>query len=210
MRRSVHFVWSLLLWLLLIGFWLLPAVAEATMLYTADTTGAVLVQSRRAVKDSERHTWQVIAFKAIQADGAEGHLALRLVGFPEAVAIDHNQPIAFTNWQYQTYRAADISDQISRSGLVQSHVGQYNLQAVLAELPAEPLQLHLVTVDQTEILMPIPVALVQEWQHVAQTHQADVQQTCDRFPREARQNPDFPTWVNCSLPSQPLSSSDQS
>lgn len=191
----------LTVWILsLLLFWVLfSATAAATLLYTADTGGAVLVQSRRTIKDQDRRSWQVIAFKPIQAN-QEGTVALRLVGFPEAVSLDHHQPITFTNWQYQRYSAANISDRISRTGPVPLHVGQYDLQTVLSNLPSEPLQLHLATVDQTEILMSIPPALVQEWQRIANTHVADVQRTCDRFPKEARQNPDFPGRVNCSMP----------
>lgn len=174
-----------------------PAAA-ATILYTADTSGSVIVQSRRTLRDQERHSWQVIGFKQIQPDGREGEMFLRLVGFPGAVAIDHAQPITLTDPKSHMLSISDISAQIGKDVPLQPHVGQYNLQAALPDLPTEyRLQLQVPTLAPPPLLLQIPPALIQEWQTVVNTRADDVVHACDKFPIEAQQNPAFPAWVNC-------------
>jgi hypothetical protein len=174
------------------------SAAAATILYTADTSGSVIVQSRRTLRDQERHSWQVIGFKQIQPDGREGEIFLRLVGFPGAVAIDHAQPITLTDPKSHTLSISDISDQIGKDVPLQPHVGQYNLQAALPNLPTDyRLQLQIPTMAPPPLLLQIPPALIQEWQTVVNTRADDVVHACDKFPVEAQQNPAFPAWVDC-------------
>ncbi len=171
--------------------------AEAALLYTADTSGTVIVQSRRSLRDQNRYSWQVIAFKPIQADRQEGPMALRLVGFPGAVELNRD-PARLTSPERPEFAAnlADLSSQIPVS-TPQPHVGQYNLEPALASLPTDNrLQLQVETHDRP-VQLAVSPALLEEWQTVANTHYSDLVQSCDRFPPEARQNPAFPSWVNC-------------
>jgi hypothetical protein len=170
--------------------------ADAATLYTADTAGAVLVQSRWTLRDSDRHSWQVIVFKQVQPDGREAGLVLRLVGFPSAVEIVHPQPIALIDLKGRAQFAADYSDQISANP--PSHVGQYDLQSVLVQLPFERLQLEVPLLNSGAAKIRISPAMLEEWQHIAALHHSDLQHACDKFPVEARQNPAFPSWVGCS------------
>jgi hypothetical protein len=169
--------------------------ASATLLYTADSSGAVLVQSRWTLRDTERHSWQVIAFKRVEPDGREAGLVLRLVGFPGVVEIVHPQPIGFVDLKGQSQFAVDASDQISAHP--PAHVGQYDLQSVLLQLPFERLQLELPLQSGTTGIRVSP-AMLEEWQTVASVLYRDLQNSCDKFPVEARQNPAFPAWVGCS------------
>jgi Protein of unknown function (DUF3122) len=170
--------------------------ATASILYTADTSGSVIVQSRRTLRDQDRYSWQVIAFKPIHADTREGELALRLVGFPGAVQIDHSRPITFTGPKGETLSVDDASDRIAVGLLPQPHVGQYQLQTALPTLPTEyRLQLNLPT--QPPTILQISPALIQEWQTVVNTHHDDVVHACQLFPVEAQHNPAFPAWVDC-------------
>lgn len=172
--------------------------ATAAVLYTADTSGSVIVQSRRTLRDQDRYSWQVIAFKQIQADTREGGVYLRLVGFPGAVEIDHSQPITLTDPKGGVLTMDDHSDRIAVGVPSQPHVGQYDLQAALPNLPTEyRLQLQIATRQSAPILLQIPPALIQEWQTVVNTHHGDVVRACDKFPVEAQQNPAFPAWVEC-------------
>jgi hypothetical protein len=182
---------------LLLGIgWLGTNSANAAVLYTADTSGAVLVQSRWSLRDTDRHSWQVIVFKQVQPDGREADLLLRLVGFPDVVALAHPQPIAFVDLKGQSQIADDRSDQISAD--VPPHVGQYDLQSVLLQLPFERLQLEMPLLHSAGASIRISPAMLEEWQKIAALHYRDLQQACDKFPREARQNPAFPAWVGCS------------
>lgn len=172
--------------------------ADASILYTADTSGSVIVQSRRTVRDQDRYSWQVIAFKQIQADTREGEVYLRLVGFPGAVEINHSQPITLTSPKGETLTIDTLADQIAIGLPAQPHVGQYHLQAALPNLPTEyRLQLDLPTAQPPAITLQIPPALIQEWQTVVNTHHGDVVHACSKFPVEAQQNSAFPAWVEC-------------
>ena len=181
------------------GLALLSPPAIAAVLYTADTSGSVIVQSRRTLRDQDHHSWQAIAFKPISPDGSGG-LSLRLVGFPGVVEIAHPQAIVLTNPQGQRIYVADISDQISAQNSVtlppQPHVGQYDLQASLPQLSIDyRLQLELPT--RPPALLQLPPALLQEWQTIANTQPSDLIHACTKFPIEAQHNPDFPAWVGC-------------
>jgi hypothetical protein len=52
-------------------------------------------------------------------------------------------------------------------------------------------------VNQTEIVLPVSPALIEEWQTVVNTHHSDLVGACAKFPVEARQNPAFPAWIGC-------------
>lgn len=189
--------WTAIALIILLGFTAFSAPALASILRTADT-GAIVVQSRRTLRDQHRQSWQVIAFKRVQPDAPEEAIYLRLVAFPGSVAIDHPQPILLSNVQGQVWSAADRSDQIALSAQpsVGQSVGQYELQAVLSTLPDQTLRLEVPTLQEA-IVLRIPPALIQEWQTVAQSEASQLVKNCDRFPLEARQNPDFPEWTGC-------------
>ena len=184
------------------GLALLSPPAIATVLYTADTSGSVIVQSRRTLRDQHHSSWQAIAFKPIFSDGRVGALSLRLVGFPGVAEIVHPAAIVLTNPQGQSISVADISDQISAQTAAnlppQPHVGQYDLQASLPQLSIDyRLQLELPTRPPT--LLQLPPALLQEWQAIANTQPIDLIHACSKFPIEAQHNPDFPAWVGCPV-----------
>ncbi|MBW4467432.1 MAG: DUF3122 domain-containing protein [Pegethrix bostrychoides GSE-TBD4-15B] len=191
-RAAWRAIWLFCVGLLVLAF-SLPA--QAAILYNADTSGAVVVQSRRTLRDQRHYSWQVIAFKSIDSDQREAEIALRLVGFPGAVEIDQSQPIRLSAPNRQL-TLANISDQILLK-TPQLHVGQYDLQSVLPDLLTEyRLELHIPTAS-TDMILPISPALIEEWQTIVNTHYADLVGACNQFPSEAKQNPAFPAWVGC-------------
>ncbi|MBD3883087.1 DUF3122 domain-containing protein [Phormidium tenue FACHB-886] len=168
--------------------------AFAAVLYTADTSGSVIIQSRRTLHDQDHHSWQAIAFKPIQPDGKIGELSLRLIGFPGTVEIAHPRSITLTNPQGQSILVPSAP---SPSFSNQPHVGQYNLQAILSQLSTDyRLQLELPSHPSTRL--QIPPALLQEWQTIANLQPSDLIHACQKFPLEAQHNPAFPTWIGCS------------
>jgi Protein of unknown function (DUF3122) len=196
---AVAFAFSTVLLAMSGGLTLLVPPAIATVLYTADPSGSVIVQSRRTLRDQNHYSWQAIAFKPILADGRVGGLALRLVGFPGMVEIVHPQAIVLTRPQGQRILIADISEQISANLPPQPHVGQYDLQAALPQSIDYRLQLELPTrpLTQPPTRLQLSPALLQEWQAIANIQPGDVIRACDKFPIEAQHHPDFPGWVGC-------------
>ena len=163
-------------WLLLIGAVTIFVLIGLGILDTPSASAAIrqleeapnqmVYQSRQSLKDQHGNTWQTVAFKRSRPDG-NSSFELRLVGFPDLVAIDHAQPLALTNSLGKTFTAVDTSSNIFKEGM-QGNVGQYDLQPLLSELQAEiPLKISLPILKGDAISLSVPPALVAEWQTVA-------------------------------------------
>jgi hypothetical protein len=199
LRRSLILI-GLISLIELIGLTGLIAPASASILRTADASGAIVVQSRRTLRDQNRQSWQVIAFKPVHPDRPNQSIALRLVGFPERTKIAHPSPIALIDFQAQTWTVADRSDQISADLNLLANTGQYDLQSVLPHLPTQQrLRLEVPTLEQETLVLKIPPALIAEWQQVAASEASQLVEQCKQFPLEARRNPAFPAWTSCQL-----------
>lgn len=150
-----------------LGFWKVPSAAAAIR-QLEEAPGQIVYQSREALKDQQGNTWQAIAFKRVLPSG-KSSFELRLVGFPGVVTIDRSQPLSLTNSLGKILTAADSSSDIFLgSAQPESNVGQYDLQPLLPQLPAEiPLELTLPTLGSEAVSLSVPTTLVQEWQTVA-------------------------------------------
>ena len=151
----------------LIGFGILDVPsASAAIRQLEESPNQMVYQSRQSLKDQHGNTWQTVAFKRVRSDG-NSSFELRLVGFPDLVAIDHAQPLTLTNSLGKALTANDTSSNIFKEG-VQANVGQYDLQPLLSELQAEiPLKISLPTLKGDAISLSVPPSLVAEWQTVA-------------------------------------------
>jgi len=163
-------------WLLLIGAITIFALiglgildvpsASAAIRQLEESPNQMVYQARQSLKDQHGNTWQTIAFKRVRPDG-NSSFELRLVGFPDLVAIDHAQPLTLTNSLGKALIANDTSSNIFKEGS-QPNVGQYDLQPLLSELQAEiPLKISLPTLKGDAISLSVPPSLVAEWQTVA-------------------------------------------
>ncbi len=163
-------------WLLLIGAITIFALIGLGILDVPSSSAAIrqleespnqmVYQARQSLKDQHGNTWQTIAFKRVRPDG-NSSFELRLVGFPNLVAIDHAQPLTLTNSLGKTLTISDTSSNIFKEG-AQPNVGQYDLQPLLSELQAEiPFKLALPTLKGDAISLSVPPSLVAEWQTVA-------------------------------------------
>ena len=156
-------------WLLL-----LPGhgVAHADVTIHKDHLGRLLYKSRASIRDQAGYAWQVIAFKWVKPSG-EVTLQLRLVGFPGVVNLARTQPLRLRTALGTILTAADTSDQIAAEAQtprpLESHVGQYDLMAILGQISATlPVQLQIPTTFGEPQVLTIPPALLEEWQMIAQ------------------------------------------
>ena len=163
-------------WLLLIGAITIFALiglgildvpnASAAIRQLEESPNQMVYQARQSLKDQHGNTWQTIAFKRVRPDG-NSSFELRLVGFPNLVAIDHAQSLTLTNSLGKALTANDTSSNIFKEG-AQANVGQYDLQPLLSELQVEiPLKISLPTIKGDAISLSVPPSLVAEWQTVA-------------------------------------------
>jgi hypothetical protein len=205
-RQDIGFEWrrlwrwllglGLVGWLWLGGGHLSPS--SASILHTADTADAIVVQSRRTLWDAKHHSWQVIAFKRVQPGTAET-IQLRLVAFPNRGKIAHPRPLRLSDIQEHAWLLDDRSEEISAMSTTLDSVGQYDLAAVLEQLPTQRLRLEIPIVNHDPIGLRIAPGLIQEWQTVAHTEAGQLIDTCELFPLEARHNPAFPAWTRCQI-----------
>jgi hypothetical protein len=157
--------------LLLIGMGTIAVLpAGAALQNFEEVAGQRIYQSRQSVWDRQGNSWQVVVFKRLYPDRAT-HTYLRLVGFPGTVAIAHSQPLALATTVGVTLSAPDASREFFASA-PESHVGQYDLQPLISQLPTNlPLTLQLPTTGSAPAELVIAPALIQEWQTVANYQQ---------------------------------------
>jgi hypothetical protein len=142
--------------------------AQAAIRTFEESPGQVLTQSRTTLKDEFGNRWQAIVFKRTKPDGSE-IVALRLVGFPGAVAIDRSHPLMLKDSLGNTLTAEDASAPIfTDTDNPEPHIGQYNLQPILNNLrPELPLELQLPVLDRDPVVLQIAPQTIQEWKQVA-------------------------------------------
>jgi hypothetical protein len=172
-RIRKTFSWLLLLGALLLSLSLMVGMltvksAAAAIRQQEETPGQLVYQSRQTLKDPHGNSWIAIAFKRIRPDGRTS-FSLRLVGFPGMVEIDRARPLVLTNSLGKKLTAADVSSNIfTDSAVPEPHIGQYDLQPLLAQLQAEiPLKLTLPTIGGEAINLSVPPSFVQEWKTLA-------------------------------------------
>ncbi|HHP7244005.1 MAG TPA: DUF3122 domain-containing protein [Elainellaceae cyanobacterium] len=182
--RGIKIALGLMLIGAIVGVFALPA--SAVILAHEEAPGKILYKSQWSLRDQHQQPWQAIAFKQVYPDH-ERHTTLRFVGFPDAVAIDHSQPISLSNSIGQALTLPDQTEQIfggndldgnksdrNKSNAhppIAASVGQYDIQHAINEFrPDVPLDVSIATLQQSEIHLNIPPWLIQEWQTLTQRH----------------------------------------
>jgi hypothetical protein len=151
---------SLVLSLLILS----PAPAQANLREIVEAPGQHLYQSRKSLRDSQGHTWQVVFFKRVKEETVSD-LHLRLVGFPEVTHFRHPVPLRINANETVTLEAPDLLDQHNPG----ENVGEYDFQGLLEQLPANNFwQLQLPLEGPEPTVLNVPYFLIQEWQTVAQ------------------------------------------
>ncbi|WP_225882696.1 DUF3122 domain-containing protein [Thalassoporum mexicanum] len=142
--------------------------AQAKIWHTHEAPDQVVYQSRQALKDQHRNSWQAIAFNRVRADGSHG-FKLRLVGFPGITSIDRDRPLVITTSLGKSFSVADNSSQIFTDATApEPNIAQYDLMPIVPKLQAAiPIKLQLPTLGDEDIRLSIPPALIDEWQTIA-------------------------------------------
>lgn len=164
MLRKQGRVWSCL-GLLILTLWAagMP-VAQASVHVYRERPGQVTVRSRLSLRDFRDRAWQAIAFKRTQGSTLQGYY-LRLVGFPEAVAVDRQQPVALFAPTGQSWRLPWAVDPQAKT--LPPNVGQFDLAPLLTDLDnAVPLEVQLPLVGDDPVEMAIAPFIVAEWLQV--------------------------------------------
>lgn len=136
-----------------------PAAAEIRQFHEAP--GKLLYKSQWTLKDQTGKSWQAIAFQVRPSDPLNPGFCvqLRLVGFPNSVTLNPNQPLRLDD------RQQFLTASSTAAHLPPGAVGQFDLQPILLQLnPKTPLYLTLTAQDESTIDLKVPPFLVEEWQ----------------------------------------------
>lgn len=162
---------SLLWWLILLGIMTMIIFLGSGSLYTETVIAAVerqqtasteiLYRSQTRLDDQAGKVWQVVLFKQVYPDQGQT-INLRLVGFPGAAELIHPQPLKITTATGKVLQAADVFLEEAPA----PSIGQYDFQAILPQLPLEPLVLSIPQPGDRSINISVPLSVVQEWQSI--------------------------------------------
>ena len=151
-----------------LGVWLIhPSPAQASVHIYRERPGQVTVRSRQSLRDYDDRAWQAIAFKRSQKTALQG-LYLRLVGFPDAVQVQSQQPVMLFAPTGQSWQLPWLVD--AQTQALPPNVGQYDLRPFLDEIDRPlPLEMQLPVVGAAPIDLAIAPFIVKEWLQVVAT-----------------------------------------
>lgn len=122
----------------------------------------MMLRSLQTLRDSHDRSWQLVLFKRSR-NGLAQSIHLRLVGFPEAVELDHDRSLQIFTLTDKTWKAEAVTMGVP----ISPNVGEYDLQEVMHRLDADiPLRLKVPMQPQDEELV-VPPFVVKEWRQVA-------------------------------------------
>ncbi|MCA1903901.1 MAG: DUF3122 domain-containing protein [Cyanobacteria bacterium KgW148] len=152
MKPLLLFLFCLLLWL---GT---PDPGYAMVRTTQEAPNQILIQSRHQLKDNQRSVWQVILFARQQ------ELQLRLVCFPDRYHFRHPDPLVLETISGAKFEAQDDFPK----GETVTNVGQFNLLPVIKEIPKDQRLILTLPLQEGDIQVLVPAAVIVEWQSVIQ------------------------------------------
>lgn len=122
----------------------------------------MMERSLQTLRDGHDRAWQLVLFKRSR-NGLTQSIHLRLVGFPDAVELDHDQSLQILTLMDKTWQA-----EVVKTGVpIAPNVGEYDLLEVMRRLDADiPLWLKVPMQPQDEELV-VPPFVVKEWRQVA-------------------------------------------
>lgn len=124
--------------------------------------GQLFCRSEQTLKDRDGHSWQVIFFKQVYPNQVTA-MTLRLMGLSGSTRILHPQPLKIITQTGKDLTAVDVF--LDEAPLPSA--AEYNLQEIFEQLPTEALLLELPVAGKPSVRLPVPQAVVQEWQAVA-------------------------------------------
>ena len=161
------------------GFFLCFCLALAFLLYNPSRTQALLqfiesdngtsfTRSLENLRDLDYQTWQVVVYPK---DSLEGNLALRIVGYPGSLSMDHPSSLE-VNAGIRNWSLKDITLFNSKlAGDPREAAAEFDLSPLLNDLTKNrPLRFMLPGVFSD---LPIPPYVVNEWRSLLKEQLAD-------------------------------------
>jgi Protein of unknown function (DUF3122) len=150
---------TLILFLIIFLLTIKPAIGSITEQEVAP--GYISCRSERVLSDRTGNKWQVMFFTPVDVSPVTA-LNLRLSGLYSSLRIQSQKPLVITTLG-DRFEATDLF--LEKSPL--PSIGQYDLQDILPHLSTEELLLEIPLENGQSARLPIPKAVVREWQAVA-------------------------------------------
>ncbi|MEM6592752.1 MAG: DUF3122 domain-containing protein [Cyanobacteria bacterium P01_C01_bin.73] len=169
---STLVVWALVVWAIAIACFSVPSAATASIQTYREQPGQVTLRSQQSLRDRSDRAWQAVLFKRYQQGKLDG-LYLRLVGFPGAVAVDRQRPLAVETGTALMWQCPyTLDDSVAE---FPPNVGQYGMQTVLDQLQRNiPLELAVpLQTGRSAKLLAAPF-VVEEWRSLNQLTPEDL------------------------------------
>jgi predicted MPP superfamily phosphohydrolase len=149
------------------SLWSAPS-ALATVTQHEEQPGQILFKAKQTLADQKNYSWQAIAFRQVYPNRYDDFY-LRLVGFPDIVAIDHAQPLILRTHKGDSFLAQPDSGELTKNRITPDfHVGQYNLEEIVGQLNAKMNWQAVIPIENhKERILNIPSSVIQEWQIAA-------------------------------------------
>jgi hypothetical protein len=132
--------------------------ANAVVTKIESKPGEILYRSQTKLDDNLGKVWQVVLFKQVYP-GQISNINLRLVGFPGSAELIHPQSLRITSKTGQNWNAPDIFLDEAPAPTI----GQYDLTAILPQLPTATLNLAISLPGDKSINISVPAKVVEEW-----------------------------------------------
>jgi hypothetical protein len=146
-------------------------VAEAALYQHPDVPGQTLYRAQERVRDADRHTWQVLTFTHWREGERLDALRLRIVGFPGAIALDHNAPLLLETTLGQKFRLPNQSAELPSPP--PDNVAQFDLESTLPQLDVNlSVLLFVPSPGRDPVVLKIRPAFLQEWQQLLSAPQS--------------------------------------
>ena len=136
-----------------------PAIGSITQQEIAP--GYTSCRSEQILTDETGNKWQVMFFTPVDVSQVTA-LNLRLSGLYSSLRIQAQQPLIIST-SGDRFKATDMF--LEQPPL--PSIGQYDLQHIFSQLPTEELLLEIPLENGEFTRLPIPKAVVREWQAVA-------------------------------------------
>ena len=154
--------------LFFLGSLTISSPATALLRQHHEAPNVLRYHAQDSLKDRDGNTWQVLLFPE-NTDSTVAYY-LRLVGFPGVNSFVHPQYLEILTSQGQIFTAIDVYSQSSPA----PNVGQYDLTAIVARLPAKGNLKLSVPLQQGSLSLKIPREVLAEWQLLTQ----EIEQSC--------------------------------
>jgi hypothetical protein len=141
--------------------WLFVSNSALASVHIYSDQNSVLCRSLSRLQDDSNRAWQVVFYQRFPL-GQPNSIHLRLVGFPDAVTIDHARSL-----EVEANRSLLSIEDVTSPDFPTAHVGEYDFKPILTQLDTDTKLTLILHLKSGEVRLRIPQETAMEWWRVA-------------------------------------------